>query len=170
MRFASRIAAALLAAGLFLADANALSAQQQSGEQKPADQGTQEHKPPEGPTPEQEAQQRYIEEYAEAAGRLPPSAGIAECVWTGRRITSLLWRDDIDTARRYMDLYERFGCSGEHLKLAFRCLVKQGPLDPKAADRLAARVHACWIGPKEPATASSQSTVGRSAKGGTLAD
>jgi hypothetical protein len=170
MRFASRIAAALLAGGLLLADAAALSAQQQNGEQKPADQGTPEQKPPEEPTPEQQAQQRAIEEYADAATRLPPSAGVAECVWTGRRITSLLWRDDIDTARRYMDLYDRFGCSGEHLKLAFRCLVKQGPLDPKAADRLAARVHACWIAPKEPATASSQATVGRTAKGGTLAD
>ena len=34
-------------------------------------------------------------------------------------------------------LYDRFGCSQEHLKVAFRCVVQQGPLDPKAADRLA---------------------------------
>jgi hypothetical protein len=169
MRFASRVAATLLATGLLLADAAALSAQQPDGEHKPADQAAEEQKPPSEPTPEQ-AYQRAIDEFAEAASRLSPSAGVAECVWTGRRIASLLWRDDIDTARRYMDLYDRFGCSGEHLKLAFRCLVKQGPLDPKAADRLAARVHACWIAPKEPATASSQSAAGRTAKGGTVTD
>ena len=170
MRFSSRIAAAVLVASLLLADAASVTAQQQGGDHKPSDQGAAEQKPPEEPTPEQQALQRAIEEYAEAKDRLTASAGVAECVWSGKRITSLLWRDDIDTARRYMDLYDRFGCSGEHLKLAFRCLVKQGPLDPKAADRLAARVHDCWIAPKEPAPASSQATIGRSAKGGTLAN
>lgn len=181
MRFASCIAAASLAAALVLAAAPPLSAQQHSGEAKPnnpPNQGAQEQKPQEGakegakegPTPEQEAQQRAMEEYVEATERLTPSAGVAECVWTGRRITSLLWRDDMDTARRYMELYDRFGCSGEHLKLAFRCLIRQGPLDPKAADRLAARVHACWIAPKEPVPAASQATFGRPGKGGTLPD
>jgi hypothetical protein len=169
MRLASRIAAALLAACCLPANAASASAQGGGGQQ-PSSPGDNQQKPAERPTPEQQVHQRAMDEYAEAAERLSPSAGVAECVWTGRRITTLLWRDDIDTARRYMDLYDRFGCSGEHLKLAFRCLVKQGPLDPKAANRLAARVHACWIAPKEPATASSQATDGGPNKGGTLAN
>ena len=94
--------------------------------------------------PKQQAAGRVkqeIEQYREAAAKLSLTAGSAECVWTGRRITSLLWRDDMDTALRYIGLYDRFGCSAEHLKLAFRCMIRQGPMDPKAADRLAARVH-----------------------------
>ena len=35
-----------------------------------------------------------------------------ECVWLGRRVVSLLWRDDLDTAFRHLDLYDRFGCPG----------------------------------------------------------
>ena len=80
---------------------------------------------------EQEATAKAMEEYRAAATTLPSAAGAAECVWTGRRIASLLWRDDIDTARRYIDLYDRFSCSPEHLKLVFRCVIQQGPLDPR---------------------------------------
>ena len=120
---------------------------------------------------EQAAQQeaaKAIEEYKEAAAKLSSSAGAPECVWTGRRIASLLWRDDIDTARRYIDLYDRFNCSSEHLKLVFRCVIEQGPIDPKAADRLASRVHDCWIAPQGDTTASSQPTVGSTTKAGTI--
>lgn len=146
------------------------------GEQK-------EPEPPQGekkadePTAEQQAAARALEEieqYKQAAKELSITAGSAECVWTGRRIESLLWRDDVDTAKRYIDLYDRFGCSAEHLKLAFRCLIRQGPLDPKATDRLAARVHACWIDPDGATTAASQTTppsttpTGTPAKSGTI--
>lgn len=89
-------------------------------------------------------------------------------MWTGRRITSLLWRDDVDTARRYIDLYDRFGCSAEHLKLTFRCVIRQGPIDPKAADRLAARVHDCWLDPEGTPTAASRLINGSPAKSGTI--
>ncbi|MGH6832370.1 MAG: beta-1-3, beta-1-6-glucan biosynthesis protein, partial [Methyloceanibacter sp.] len=111
---------------------------------------------------------KAIAEYKEAWAKLTTSAGAPECVWTGRRIASLLWRDDIDTARRYIDLYDRFNCSSEHLKLVFRCVIEQGPIDPKAADRLASRVHNCWITPEEATTASSQATVGATTKAGTI--
>src|SRR4029077_3007581 len=106
---------------------------------------------------EQEAA-KAIAEYKEAEAKLASSAGAPECVWTGRRVASLLWRDDIDTARRYIDLYDRFGCSSEHLKLVFRCVIEQGPIDPKAADRLASRVHDCWIPPPGETTAPRQTT------------
>src|SRR5215813_15271566 len=152
LRCTIRSAAALLAGGVLLASTVTASAQQ-SGDQKPDDQ-----KAVEQAKADQQAQQKAIDEYKEAAEKLTSSAGAPECVWTGRRIESLLWRDDIDTARRYIDLYDRFGCSSEHLKLAFRCLIRQGPLDPKATDRLAARVHACWMDPDGATTAASQST------------
>lgn len=140
----ARIRRAVVAACLLAVAAGPMSAapalaQNQGGEQKPAEL-----------TPEQkaarEAQRRSIEEFNEAA-KLEGTAGLPECVWTGRRIAALLWRDDIDTARRHLDMYERFGCPTEHLKLAFRCLVRQGNIDPKAQEQLGGRVHQCWVNP-----------------------
>jgi hypothetical protein len=176
MRFAF-CSAALLAGGLLLASFTVASAQGQEAQQKPPEQGEQkpqakgEQKPEDQKSAEQQAEERIkqeIEEYRDAAARLSLSAGSAECVWTGRRITSLLWRDDVDTARRYLDLYDRFGCSAEHLKLTFRCVIRQGPIDPKAADRLAARVHDCWLDPDGTTTAASRTTTGSPAKSGTI--
>ena len=91
---------------------------------------------------------RKIDEIAEAGKLLQGPAGQPECVWTGRRIVGLLWRDDLDTAARHRDLYERFGCPAPHIQAAFRCVVKQGELDPKAPDSLNERVHACWVNPQ----------------------
>ena len=138
--------------------------QAQDGQQKPEDKAEGTQKADDEEKVEKDAAARAIAEYKEAAEKLTRSAGAAECVWTGRRIASLLWRDDIDTARRYIDLYDRFNCSSEHLKLVFRCVIEQGPLDPKAADRLASRVHSCWIAPEGETTASSQATVGPASK------
>ena len=160
--------------GLTVASAQSQGAEQkppEQGEQKPPDQAKGEQKPEDQKSAEQQAEERIkqeIEQYREAAAKLSLSAGSAECVWTGRRITSLLWRDDVDTARRYLDLYDRFGCSAEHLKLTFRCVIRQGPIDPKAADRLAARVHDCWLDPDGTTTAASRTTNGSPAKSGTI--
>ena len=133
--------AAALLGGLLLtaADTAPAFAQNSAPEQKPAEQQSPEEQA-------KEAQRRSIEEYNEAA-KLPGNAGLPECVWSGRRIAMLLWRDDIDTARRHMELYERSGCPTQHLKTAFRCLVRQGNIDPKAQERLSERVHACWVNP-----------------------
>jgi hypothetical protein len=95
--------------------------------------------------------QRRIDEFAEASRQIPGPAGNPECVWLGRRVVSLLWRDDLDTAFRHLDLYDRFGCPAPHLQQAFRCVVRQGSIDPKAPDTLHARVHACWMSPSAPA-------------------
>jgi hypothetical protein len=142
--------------------------QAQQGEQKPEEKAEGDQKAADKEKAEQEAAARAIAEFKEAAAKLSQSAGAPECVWTGRRIASLLWRDDIDTARRYIDLYDRFNCSSEHLKLVFRCVIEQGPLDPKAADRLASRVHSCWIAPQGETTAASQATEGSGAKQKTI--
>lgn len=103
-------------------------------------------KPPVGQAPAKEAQK--IDEYAEARRALSGTAGNPECVWLGRRVVNLLWRDDLDTAFRHLDLYDRFGCPSGHIQTAFRCLVlHSGSIDPKVPDSLNSRVLACWINP-----------------------
>jgi hypothetical protein len=120
----------------------------QNNEAKPPDKN-----PPTSQEPAKEAQK--VDEYAEALRVLGAPAGNPECVWLGRRVVSLLWRDDLDTAFRHLDLYDRFGCPSGHIQATFRCLVLHGSnIDPKAADTLNGRVHACWINPTaQPAPA-----------------
>lgn len=92
--------------------------------------------------------QRRTDEFAEAAQAINGPAGNPECVWFGRRVVRLMWLDDIDTALRHLDLYDRFGCPGGHVQATFRCLTRfGGQIDPKVADTLNSRVHACWINP-----------------------
>ena len=64
------------------------------------------------------------DEFAEAAQAINGPAGNPECVWLGRRVVQLMWRDDLDTAFRHLDLYDRFGCPGGHIQAAFRCLTR----------------------------------------------
>lgn len=137
MPFANRAAAVALAGGLFFASFVPAVSQSQNGEQKPVDPQTAEEIA-------KEARVRALREFAEAA-KLPKNAGLPECLWTGRLVASLLYRNDVDTAKRYMDLYDRFSCPADHLKLAIRCVVRLGPMDQKGAEKLATRVHACWI-------------------------
>ncbi len=111
--------------------------------------------------------QKKIDEIAEAARVLTGPAGNPECVWLGRRVVSLLWRDDLDTAFRHLDLYERFGCPSSHIQAAFRCLVRQGDLDPKSPDTLSGRVHACWLDPALPPTPATAKTRPAATSGGT---
>jgi hypothetical protein len=120
----------------------------QSGESKGGDK----------PSPAQAAEtakeaQRRIDEFAEASRVVNGPAGNAECVWLGRRVVGLLWRDDMDTAFRHLDLYDRFGCPGPHIQAAFRCVVRQGNIDPKSPQSLNARVHDCWLNPGTPPAA-----------------
>jgi hypothetical protein len=114
----------------------------------------------------------HSEELAESARVLMGPAGRGECVWLGERVISLLAKDDLDTAFRHLELYERFGCPGEHLQLSFRCVVRQSPpgnVDPKEpkdqkamADFLGHvndRVHACWMNPATPAALANPPTA-----------
>jgi hypothetical protein len=95
----------------------------------------------------QKDNQKKIDEIAEASRVLTGAAGNPECVWLGRRVVALLWRDDLDTAFRHLDLYDRFGCPGAHIQATFRCLIRQGNIDPKAQETLNGRVHSCWLNP-----------------------
>ena len=92
--------------------------------------------------------QRKTDQFTEAAQAINGPAGNPECVWLGRRVVQLIWVDDLDTAFRHVDLYDRFGCPGGHIQAAFRCLTRfGGQIDPKVAETLDSRVHACWINP-----------------------
>src|ERR1700704_3403991 len=92
--------------------------------------------------------QRKTDEFVEASQAINGPAGNPECVWLGRRVVVLMWRDDLDTAFRHLDLYDRFGCPGGHVQATFRCLVRFfSAIDPKVPDSLSGRVHACWINP-----------------------
>ena len=114
--------------------------------------------------------QRKTDEFVEAAQAINGPAGNPECVWFGRRVVRLMWLDDIDTALRHLDLYDRFGCPGGHVQATFRCLTRFGAqIDPKVADTLNSRVHACWVNPAaQPqaaavATSPAPSTAGSAA-------
>jgi len=109
---------------------------------------TGDQKPPEKPqAADGKDTQKTVDEFAEAEKVLGGAAGRPECLWVGRRVVSLLSRDDLDTAFRHLDLYDRFGCPAAHIQTTFRCLLRQGDIDSKAADTLHGRVHACWINP-----------------------
>jgi hypothetical protein len=57
-----------------------------------------------------------IEKYVETGKTLAGPAPNPECPWLGKRVVSLLWRDDLGTAFRNLDLNDRFGCSGGRIQ------------------------------------------------------
>ncbi len=116
------------------------------------------------PTDKQESVPKRIDEIAEIGRLLTGPAANPECVWLGRRVVSRLWVDDLDTAFRHLELYDRFGCPGGHIQATFRCLVRQGDMDPKATEALNSRIHACWI---NPSTQPAPATTAQSPEGGT---
>lgn len=115
--------------------------------------------------------QRKTDEFVEAQTAINGPAGNPECVWLGRRVVSLMWRDDLDTAFRHLDLYDRFGCPGGHVQAAFRCLTRfGGQIDPKIAETLSSRIHACWINPgAQPQAAAAASPAPAAATAGNAA-
>jgi hypothetical protein len=145
MSVAVRVLAVALAGGLFFACQAPAFSQSQDGDQKPVAPQTAEEKAKEEKA--KEARAKAAREFAEAA-KLPKNAGFPECLWTGRLAASLLYRNDVDTTKRYMDLYDRFGCPADHLKLAVRCVVRLWPR--QGSEMLADRVQACWINPDTP--------------------
>jgi len=118
--------------------------------------------PPAPAADQQPSPDKAVDEYAEAQRQINGPAGNPECVWLGRKAVNRLWNDDIDTAFRHLDLYDRFGCPGAHVQAAVRCLVLHPPVpadrksgdkaaDPKPSDTLDFRVQACWNNPTSPA-------------------
>jgi hypothetical protein len=133
------------AAGLVLLIGSA-GAFAQSGSPIPQDQSG---KPPAGNQADPaKDNQRKTDEFVEAAQAINGPGGNPECVWLGRRVVRLMWRDDLDTAFRHLDLYDRFGCPGGHVQATFRCLTRfGGQIDDKVSRSLDDKVHVCWINP-----------------------
>jgi hypothetical protein len=130
--------AALLAASCLFAS---LPASAQNSDAKPAD------KPAQGQPVDADAQ-RKADEFVEATRQISGPAGNAECVFLGRNVVGLLYRNDMDTAFRHLDLYDRFGCPGPHIQSAFRCVLRQtASINPKEPRTLTDRVHSCWVNP-----------------------
>src|SRR6187455_132493 len=135
-----RFAAAGLA--LLIGSAGAFA---QSGTPNPQDQSKQ---PSANAADASKDNQRKSDEFVEAAQAINGPGGNPECVWLGRRVVRLMWRDDLDTAFRHLDLYDRFGCPGGHVQASFRCLTRFGAtIDDKVPRSLNDRIHACWINP-----------------------
>ena len=131
----------------------------QSGDSKPQDPSGKPAANATQPAEVAKDNQRKTDEFAEAAQAVNGPAGNPECVWFGRRVVRLMWLDDIDTALRHLDLYDRFGCPGGHVQATFRCLTRFGAqIDPKVADTLNSRVHACWINPAAQPQAAAAAT------------
>jgi hypothetical protein len=152
--------AASLAVSSLVVLSSLSGASAQSGTPTP-DQGKAAAQPADAAKDATAQNQRRTDEFAEAAQAINGPAGNPECVWLGRRVVRLMWRDDLDTAFRHLDLYDRFGCPGGHIQAAFRCLTRFGAqIDPKVAETLDSRVHACWINPaaqpQQAAAAASQ--------------
>ena len=115
----------------------------------PGGPGQQGKNPPDGKSADAiKDNQRKTDEFVEAQQAINGPAGNPECVWLGRRVVSLMWLDDLDTAFRHLDLYDRFGCPGGHVQASFRCLTRFGAtIDDKVPRSLNDRIHACWINP-----------------------
>jgi hypothetical protein len=144
------------------------SASAQSGNPNPQDQAKQ---PAANAADATKDNQRKTDEFVEAAQAINGPAGNPECVWLGRRVVRLMWLDDLDTAFRHLDLYDRFGCPGGHVQATFRCLTRfGGQIDPKVAETLSSRIHACWINPgAQPQAAAAASPSPPATTGGAAA-
>jgi hypothetical protein len=134
-----RVLAAAVGAAILFVAAPTLA---QNNEQKPPDQKQ---------GGDAKDQPKKVDEFAEAERLLSGPAANPECLWLGRKVVILLNNDDLDTAFRHLDLYDRFGCPAGHIQSTFRCLVRQGDIDPKATETLKSRVHACWVNPSPEA-------------------
>ena len=139
----------------------------QNNDPKPAEQ-----KPP-ATGERREAVPRRIDEIAEIGRDMTGPASNPECYWLGKRVVSLLWRDDLDTAFRHLDLYDRFGCPGGQIQATFRCVVRLPEIDTKstdalkAADALNARIHTCWKNPSQQPPATPATTAATPSDNGT---
>jgi hypothetical protein len=73
---------------------------------------------------------------------LPPNLS-GECAWTGKRIVSLLARDDVDQAKRFLEFYRLFACKETHIAPTFRCVIASEQ-ENAPSEEFADRVDRCW--------------------------
>jgi len=128
----------------FVAGTFASAFAQGVGDAKPAEQ----QKPP-----ELKSEAAHL---ADVARTLQGRAADAECTHLGELAITLMAKNDLDTAFRHMDLYDRFGCPGAHIQQSFRCVLLAGIPNSKDSAPLENLVRNCWA-PKaaQPAPAAS---------------
>jgi hypothetical protein len=135
----------------FIAGSCASAFAQSSGDAKPPE-------PQKAPEPKSEA--AHI---AEVARVLSGPAANPECIHLGELAITLMAKNDLDTAFRHMDLYDRFGCPGAHIQQSFRCLLVAGIPSSKDSTSLDNLVRTCWVSPKAtpsaPAATSAPATA-----------
>ena len=131
----------------FVAGTTASAFAQGAGDAKPADQ----QKPA-----ELKSEAAHL---ADVARTLQGRAADAECTHHGELAITLMAKNDLDTAFRHMDLYDRFGCPGAHIQQSFRCLLLAGIPNSKDSVALESLVRNCWA-PKaaQPAAAPAASS------------
>ncbi len=164
MAFPGQRSLVTLLCAAFIAGSSSAAFAQSSGDAKPPDQ----QKPPE---PKSEAAH-----LADVSRTMTGPAGLPECTHLGELAITLMAKNDLDTAFRHMDLYDRFGCPGRHIQESFRCLLLAGiPNSKDSTGSLEALVRKCWApkataaappapaAPTPPATAAPSSTAGAGA-------
>jgi hypothetical protein len=107
------------------------------------------------------------------------AAARPECSRLGERAVYNMRSDDLDTAFRHLELYDRFGCPGEHVRISFRCVLQRDQnlqkdpkdqkdqKDQKAIDYVQKLVEACWNDPANPVLPPSQASASAAEKSGT---
>ncbi|MFZ1414966.1 MAG: hypothetical protein WAS73_10380 [Defluviicoccus sp.] len=68
-----------------------------------------------------------------------------QCQWLGKRIISLLIRDDAMAANDFTPFFVRFGCPEELLADAFGCVAANAALLEN--NGLSEQINACWLDP-----------------------
>ena len=132
MAFPGHRSLVTLVCAAFIASTCASAFAQGSGDAKPADQ----------PKPaELKSEAAHL---ADVGRTLQGRAGDAECTHLGELAITLMAKNDLDTAFRHMDLYDRFGCPGAHIQQSFRCLLLAGIPNSKDSVGLESLVRSCW--------------------------
>ncbi len=107
---------------------------------------------------------------ADVARLVQGAAGYPECAHLGENAVSLMMRNDLDTAFRHIDLYDRFGCPGAHVQTSFRCALRIGMPVAKDGPSLEDIVRACWTNPATTSvTAPAPTAAAPPATAGTVA-
>jgi len=82
-----------------------------------------------------------------------------ECAWVGKRVLSLLARDDVDAARQFYQFYTGFHCPTAHIGNSFGCIVADS-LVPEMK-YLSLRIDTCWADPSAELPPMAESDVER---------
>jgi hypothetical protein len=141
-RFSIRaLTAGLVVAMLFVANpAFAQSTEEKAGDkERPGDKDT----PQAGET---KHVQEKTDDFAEAERFLTGPAANPECLWLGRRVVSLLWRDDLDTAFRHLELYDGSIARPAISRRRSAALCAR-ETSIRRRSTLNTRVHGCWLSP-----------------------